>query len=50
MCPPLQCLNMGFLRSKYGHLRHGKRVYKQRETFQLRESPESPQEQLLEQR
>ncbi|KAL7395916.1 hypothetical protein ABVT39_025368 [Epinephelus coioides] len=26
MCPPLQCLNMGFLRSKYGHLRHGKRV------------------------
>ncbi|KAK1904826.1 Serine protease nudel [Dissostichus eleginoides] len=26
MCPPLQCLNMGFLLSKYGHLRHSKRV------------------------
>lgn len=22
MCPPLHCLNMGFLCSKYGHLRH----------------------------
>ncbi|KAF3838224.1 hypothetical protein F7725_009992 [Dissostichus mawsoni] len=26
MCPPLQCLNMGFLLSKYGHLRHSKRA------------------------
>lgn len=26
MCSPLQCLNMVFLRSKYGHLRHGRSI------------------------
>lgn len=26
MCSPLQCLNMVFLLSKYGHLRHGRSI------------------------
>lgn len=50
MCPPLHCLNMGFLCSKYGYLRHARGYIRSRETSQRRESSESPQEQLLEQR
>lgn len=38
MCPP-QCLNMVFLRSKYGHLRHGKSVYNARGNLSSQREP-----------
>lgn len=45
MCPPLQCLNMGFLQSVFGHLRHSKRVYKGVGILSVEKEPREPNRQ-----